>query len=382
MHILIATNSYKEALSAIHATNIISDVIKQICPNCLISQQPLSDGGHCFEDILVNSIGGRHILCNTHNAIGNIIKTQYGIAPDNTTAIIEMAKTCALADIPIKYRNPLMTSSFGVGEQIIHAVNNGCNNIIIGLGDTGTHDMGLGLLQALKFEFFDINNTLLPIAKGGNQLNKISRINDINVDTKIKKCKFTIASDVKNSLLGKTGAAQTFAPQKGATSDMVLELEKGALNFSKVLMKHTQKNVTNIAGCGAAGGVGASMLALLNTEMASGIDLIIKHSKIEQKLKNGVDLVITGEGKLDNQSLTGKAPIEISKLCKKYNIPVIAFCGVLDDENNQLSKTFTLIKEISPRNTTKQEALKQASKNLEKAAYSVLKNYFKNKTLK
>lgn len=375
MRILVASSSYKESLSSIQATNIISDSILQINPEYEVIKKPLSDGGTNFEDIIISNINGRHVFCEAHNAIGKKIKTQYGVSSDNNTAIIEMAKTCALANIPISLRNPLNTSSFGVGEQINHAIQYGCNNIILGLGDTGTHDMGLGLLQALQFEFYDHNHNLLLPAQGAQQLTKISEISDQNVDSKIKSCHFTIACDVNNPLLGENGSAHTFARQKGASPDMINILEKGATKFANILKKHTGKSVANIHGTGAAGGVAASMLALLNSQIVSGIGLVIKYSDIEKTLKNGIDLVITGEGKIDHQSLKGKASLEVSKLCQQYNIPVIAFCGILDDKSGEFANHFTSIKEISPKNTPLSEALKFAPQNLAKTTKETIKSY-------
>lgn len=379
MIILIASDSYKECMSAIQITDIIADTVHQIYPKAKIVKTPLSDGGEGFEDIIVGNAKGRHITCKARNSIGKIIKSRYGALPDGQTAIIEMAKTCALADIPLPLRNPLNTSSFGVGEQILHAAQKGFRNIVIGLGDTGTHDMGLGLLQALNFKFYDIHQKILPAAKGAGQLIKIAKIDDCTVPSVIKECNFTIAGDVHNTLLGKSGAAYTYASQKGATPDMVKELENGASNFAQIIKALTGKDIAYIKGGGAAGGVGAAMSGLLSAKIKSGINLAIRYSSIEQHLKNGIDLVITGEGKIDRQSLKGKAPIGISKLCAKYNTPVIAFCGQLE-ESRCLQKHFYAIKEISPCNMPLSEAIRTAPQNLKKAVEKTISEFFAAKT--
>lgn len=375
MIVLIATDSFKECMSAIQITDIIANSIRQIYPNADIIKKPLSDGGEGFEDIVINNTKGRHIFCKTHNSIGQLSNSPYGVLPDNKTAIIEMAKTCALADIPPFLRNPLNTSTYGVGEQIFHAAKNGYHNIVIGLGDTGTHDMGIGLLQALKFRFYDTNQKLLPPAKGANQLVSIAKIDDSEVPPLIKNCQFTLACDVNNPLLGKNGAARSYAPQKGATPVIVERLEEGAANFANVIKEHTGKDITHIKGSGASGGVGASMSALLSAKIKSGINLVMQYSSIEQNLKEGVDMVITGEGRMDNQSLNGKVPLGISKLCAKYNIPVIAFCGQLG-EKTDIQKHFLTIKEISPKNIPISQAIKMAPQNLEVTIKRTIHNLF------
>lgn len=379
MIILIASDSYKECMSAIQITDIIASSVHQIYPEAKIIKAPLSDGGEGFEDIIVSNAKGRHIACEAHNSIGKTIKSRYGALPDGKTAIIEMAKTCALADIPLPLRNPLKTSSFGVGEQILHAAQNGYRNIIIGLGDTGTHDMGLGLLQALNFRFYDADQKLLPAARGAKQLIQIAKIDDCAVPSVIKECNFTVAGDVRNTLLGKNGAAYTYAPQKGATPDMVEELECGASNFAKMIKEYMKKDIADIKGGGAAGGVGAAVSGLLSAKIKSGINLAIRYSSIEQHLRNGVDLVITGEGKMDGQSLKGKAPIGMSKLCAKYNTPIIAFCGQLG-KSRRLQKHFSAIKEISPRNLTLTEAIRTAPQNLKTAVEKTISEFFAVKT--
>lgn len=375
MKFLIAIDKYKECLSAIELTEIIADTVYNIYPDAQIIKKPIADGGDGFEDIIINNVQGRHIHCPAHFCTGEIIKSRYGILPDSKTAIIEMARTCALSNIQKNLRNPMNTSTFGMGEQILDAINQGCNNMVIGLGGAGTHDMGLGLLQALGFEFYDDKNNLLTNAQGAKQLAQIRRIDERKVPEAVKKCHYTIACDVDNLLLGENGAARTYAPQKGATPEMVEAIENGAANFADVIKNHTGIDVTTLKGGGAAGGVGASMTALLGAKMQSGIDLVIKYSDIEQDLAQGVDLAITGEGKMDNQSINGKAPFGVANICSKYDVPVMAFCGRLGDNCDELNKYFVLINEISPKDISLSKAIKDTPQNLRKAVKEVLSSW-------
>ncbi len=377
MKFLIAIDKFKECLSAVELTDIISDTIYDIYPDAEIIKKPMADGGDGFEDIIINSTKGKHIYCPAHFCTGEIIDSRYGILPDKKTAIIEMAQTCGLNKIPVPLRNPMNTSTFGMGEQILNAIKHNCNNIVIGLGGAGTHDMGLGLLQALGFKFYDNANHLLPPAKGAKQLTQIAKIDDSNVPEAVKKCRYTIACDVDNLLLGEKGAARTYAPQKGATHEMVEVLEIGATNFAQVIKNHTGIDITNLKGSGAAGGVGASMTALLNAKMQPGIDLVIKYSAIEQYLSQGIDLAITGEGKMDNQTLNNKAPWGIANICAEYNVPVMAFCGRLGDNCTELNKYFVSINEISPRNISLAEAIQNTPQNLVKAVKQVVTDWQK-----
>ncbi len=366
MKILVAPDSFKECLSAFEISTIIAQTIHQQFPTAQIIQKPMTDGGEGFEDIIISNAKGKHIFCSAHFCTGELIDSQYGILTSEKTAIIEMAKTCALGNIPAYLRNPMNTSTYGMGEQILHALNQGIDNIIIGLGGAGTHDMGLGLLQALGFAFYGYDGRLLEKGSGGKQLLQIARIDSSKVASNIKKVNYTIACDVDNPLLGTTGAAHTYAPQKGATAEMVEQLEKGAANFADVIKKHTGVDVTRLKGGGAAGGVGAALAALLGAKMQSGIDLVMQYSGIEQELQKGIDLVITGEGKMDNLSLNGKVPFGVAKICAKYKIPVMAFCGRLGNNCAELNKYFVSINEISPKDMDLALAIKNTPQNLAK----------------
>ena len=372
MKFLIAPDSFKECLSAFDISAIIAQAIHQQFPDVQIIQKPMTDGGEGFEEIIINNAGGKHIFCPAHFCTGELIDSQYGILTSDNTAIIEMAKTCALGNIPTNLRNPMNTSTFGMGEQILHAINHKIDNIIIGLGGAGTHDMGLGLLQALGFAFYDCNGQLLENGGGAKQLIQIAGIDDSKVASNIKKANYIIACDVDNPLLGAKGAAHTYAPQKGATPEMVEQLEKGAANFASVIKKHTDIDITRLKGGGAAGGVGAAMSALLGAKMQSGIDLVIKYSQLEKDLAQGVDLAITGEGKMDNQSLNGKVPFGVAKICAKYKIPVMAFCGRLGNNCAELNKYFVSINEISPKDMDLAQAIKNTPQNLAKMVKQVI----------
>lgn len=253
----------------------------------------------------------------------------YGLLGDGKTAVIEIAAASGLHLIPSEERNPLITTTKGTGELILAALDEGVERIIIGLGGSATNDGGSGLVQALGARLVDEEGRDLP--PGGGSLGRLAKIDITGLDSRLFRIKISVACDVTNPLLGEYGASRTFAPQKGATPGMVEELERNLTHYATILKRNLDKDISAIPGAGAAGGTAAGLIAFLDAELKRGIDIVIEATRLEEKIKDA-DLVVTGEGKIDGQTLSGKTPIGVAQLAKKYHIPVVAICGSISHD--------------------------------------------------
>ncbi|EQK41306.1 glycerate kinase family protein [[Clostridium] bifermentans ATCC 638] len=324
MKIVISIDSLKGSLTSIEAANAIKKGILSVDNKSDVVIMPLADGGEGTVEALVQGMNGEEKVITVTGPINEKVNATYGILKETNTAIIEMAQASGLPLVPAELRNPLNTTTYGVGEIIKEAIEKGCRNFIVGIGGSATNDCGVGMLQALGFEFYDENDNLVGL--GGKVLNQIKRINTENKLKELDECNFKIACDVNNPLYGENGAAYIYGPQKGATKEIVKELDKGLKNFAEVVKKDLGKDIAHIEGAGAAGGLGFGFLGFLNSKLESGIKIILDEIKLEEVVKDA-DLVITGEGRLDNQTAMGKAPIGVAKLAKKHGAKVIAIAG-------------------------------------------------------
>lgn len=324
MKIVISIDSLKGSLTSIEAANAIKKGILSVDNKSDVVIMPLADGGEGTVEALVQGMNGEEKVISVTGPINEKVNATYGILKETNTAIIEMAQASGLPLVPAELRNPLNTTTYGVGEIIKEAIEKGCRNFIVGIGGSATNDCGVGMLQALGFEFYDENDNLVGL--GGKVLNQIKRINTENKLKELDECNFKIACDVNNPLYGENGAAYIYGPQKGATKEIVKELDKGLKNFAEVVKKDLGKDIAHIEGAGAAGGLGFGFLGFLNSKLESGIKIILDEIKLEEVVKDA-DLVITGEGRLDNQTAMGKAPIGVAKLAKKHGAKVIAIAG-------------------------------------------------------
>ncbi|MGL4425319.1 MAG: glycerate kinase family protein, partial [Cetobacterium sp.] len=277
---------------------------------------------------LVEGTNGKFIKVVVNNPLMEKIEATYGIMGDGT-AVIEMAEASGLPLIPAEKRNPMKTTTYGTGEIIKDAILKGCREFIIGLGGSATNDAGLGMLQALGFKFLDENKKELGF--GGEILSKVKFIDSTNKLKELNECKILVACDVDNPFYGSRGAAEIYSRQKGATEEMVVELDNGLKNLAEVIKLEMNTDISNLSGAGAAGGLGGGIVAFLNGKLCPGIDMILEKVELEKKLV-AADFVITGEGRLDHQTAMGKAPVGVSKVAKKFNIPVIALAGGLTDD--------------------------------------------------
>jgi len=305
------------------AGNSIKEGILSVC-DAEVIVKPLADGGEGTVDSLLAGMDGREVDMEAVGPLGRKVSCKYGILADNITAILEMAAVAGIKLIPTEALNPLNTTTYGVGEMIKDAISRGCRNFIIGIGGSATNDGGIGMLQALGFEFYDSDGK--PVGPEGRELCNIASLSLKGALKELSDCSFKIACDVNNPLCGPNGATNVFGPQKGATPEIIKTLDSGLYNFSEIVKKTLGKDTASVPGTGAAGGLGYAFLTFLNATLESGISIILKEIGLEDDIKDA-DFVITGEGKLDFQTAMGKAPIGVAKLAKKHGKKVIAFAG-------------------------------------------------------
>lgn len=323
MKVVVAIDSLKGSLSSIEAGNTISEAIRKVIAAKVVVK-PLADGGEGSVEALTTGMGGTLRTVKVRGPLGELVECTYGMIQESGTAIIEMAGAAGITLIQGDKRNPLMASTYGVGEVILDAMKQGCQKFIVGIGGSATNDGGIGMLEALGVRFYSNGRQLMNIV--GKDLEIIDSINIDDINSKICECTFEIACDVKNPLCGKDGASYIFGPQKGADSIMVERLDRGLKNYSIITKDLIGKDLLNHPGSGAAGGLGFAFLAYLNGNLQPGIDIILEAIHLEEDILDA-DYVITGEGKLDIQTAMGKAPVGVAKLAKKYNKKVIAFAG-------------------------------------------------------
>lgn len=327
--VVIAIDSFKGSLSTFQAGKAIKDGIMQVNKNAMITISPIADGGEGTVEAIVSATNGEMIKTIACNPIGNKIEASYGIIPKTKTAIIEMSAAAGITLIDENERNPLNTTTYGVGEMIMDAISKGCRKFIIGIGGSATNDGGIGMLQALGFEFLDKNGN--QVAFGAKGLKDIAQIRKDKALKELKECSFCVACDVKNVLCGENGCSKIYGPQKGATPEMIMDMDLWLKKYAELTKKVIPDSDASIPGTGAAGGLGFALLSYLDATLMSGIELVMKETELENYIKDA-DLVVTGEGRLDGQSYMGKAPIGVAKLAKKYNKPVIAFSGCVTDD--------------------------------------------------
>ena len=370
MKIVIAIDSFKGSLSSKDAGKTVEEAIHSLLPERETICIPIADGGEGTLSVIMETTGATLHTVFAHNPCMEIIPAQYGISADGQTAFIEMATISGLPLIREDQQNPMETTTFGTGELILDALQKRCTRFIVGIGGSATNDGGTGMLQALGFKFMNYEGK--PLGLGGKTLNEISRIDHSQVNPLLKKAHFIVACDVQNPLYGPEGSAFVYARQKGADDDMIFELDKGMQSFAEIIQKETGKDISHIPGSGAAGGLGGGMLALLKAELKSGADLLLDFCKFEEKIP-GADLIITGEGSIDRQSLMGKIPGKILQIANKHHIPVIGISGIAKDRDLLKQAGFKEIYTTKPGSMTIEEAMKPgiAEQNLKNTVLSI-----------
>ena len=372
MKVVVAPDSYKGSLTAIEAAGFMESGIKMADPRIDVLKIPVADGGEGTTEALINATGGRLIeVKGISDPLKRKITSFFGILGDSKTAVIETAAAAGLYLLKPEERNPLSTTSFGIGQLILKALDYDVKTIIIGLGGSATNDGGMGMAEALGVKFSTKNNE--PVPPEGRYLKDVQNIDPSLLDGRIKDIRIIAASDVKNPLCGKDGAAHVYAAQKGASPEDIALLEKGMIRFAEVLKKTTGKDVTNTPGSGAAGGLGAGLMAFLGAELRPGIEVVTKYCGLEEKLID-TDLVFTGEGASDGQTAFGKVPAGIAAAAKKNSIPVICLSGALNNGYQTayecgIDAMFSCI--LRPMSL--EEAMEKAGEQITESAYSLMK---------
>jgi glycerate 2-kinase len=369
MKIVIAPDSYKESLSALEAANAIERGFKVIFPEAVYNKMPMADGGEGTVQSLVDATNGKIEERTVTGPLGKPVKAFFGLMGDGETAVIEMAAASGLHLVPTEDRNPLITSTKGTGELISAALDLGVQHIIIGLGGSATNDGGAGMIQALGGRLLDEAGK--DIGDGGGALAQLAVIDLAGLDNRLKDVRVEVACDVDNPLTGPRGASAIFGPQKGATPDMVELLDKNLSHFADIAEKALGKSFRDIEGVGAAGGLGASLLAFLNADLKRGIDIVLHAVDFEEAVKDA-DLVITGEGRIDSQTIHGKTPIGVAKAAKKYGVPVIGLAGSLSKDSDVVYEHgIDVLFSIVPGVVTLPEAFEHAAEYMEKTARNI-----------
>lgn len=323
--IIVAPDSFKESLTAAEVAVHIADGVHKVLPFAEVIQIPLSDGGEGLTECLVLATGGRFLHCKVTGPLGEMVEAKFGILDDNRTAVIEMAEASGLALVPRERRNPMISTTYGIGELIKAALDLGCRRIIVGIGGSATNDGGSGMAQALGVRLLDAAGH--DISWGAKGLLELAAINISAVDSRLSEVEVLVACDVTNPLCGPMGASYVYGKQKGAEDEMLPVMDQALFNLAEVIKRDLGLGVQELGGAGAAGGLGAGLVAFAGGKLRSGIGLVFEMLEFEARLATGVDLVITGEGQINAQSLFGKVPVGVARLAKKYHLPVLAVVG-------------------------------------------------------
>lgn len=343
--IVIACDSFKGSLSSIEVGQAAATGIHRADPSIQTQTVAVADGGEGTVRVLVSGLNGRYVTCRVRGPLDNLVEATYGISGDGCTAIMEMAQASGLTLIPEGRRNPLYTNTYGTGQMIKDALDNGCTTILMGIGGSATNDGGMGLLSALGVHFRDADGYELKPC--GKSLAEIDTIDLHDMDPRARRATFLIACDVNNPLYGPDGAAYVFAPQKGADSQSVEHLDKGLQNYARIISLTVGRDVDDIPGAGAAGGLGACFAAFFKATLKPGIELMLDAIQFDSIIA-GADLIITGEGRLDRQTVHGKTPYGVLQYGLRKHIPVIAIAGDVRAYNELSDAGFRAVFPIVP----------------------------------
>lgn len=368
MRVVIAIDSFKGSLTSLEAADAIKKAILRRDANAEVIIRPIADGGEGTVEALCVGLSGKTIEASVSGPLGKRVSAKYCII-NGDTAVIEMAAAAGLPLVPEELRNPMNTTTYGVGELIRHAISMGCRSFIIGIGGSATNDGGVGMLCALGFEFSD--NCGLPVPSGAKGLEFLSSISTKNAIPVLSECTFHVACDVTNPLCGENGCSAVYGPQKGASPESITLMDTWLCKYAELSKSVFPSSDPNHEGAGAAGGLGFAFMTFLGASLESGIKIILDKTNLEEYIKTA-DVVVTGEGRLDSQSVMGKAPVGVAALAKKHGKKVVAFAGCVTEDAEECNKHgidafFPIVRGI----TTLEDALNKdnAYKNLEAAAY-------------
>ncbi|MEC1650276.1 glycerate kinase [Bacillus vallismortis] len=369
MKIIIAPDSFKESLSALEAADAIERGFKSVFPNADYRKLPMADGGEGTVQSLVDGTNGWIKEQVVTGPLGEPVEAFFGMMGDGKTAVIEMAAASGLHLVPVERRNPLVTTTRGTGELMAAALDAGAEHLIIGIGGSATNDGGAGMIQALGGRLLDESGR--EIGPGGGALSQLASLDISELDPRFENVKLEVACDVDNPLTGPKGAAAVFGPQKGATEDMVDVLDQNLAHFADVAEKALGTASREIKGAGAAGGLGWSLLAFLDADLKRGIDIVLEAVDFEDEVQDA-DLVITGEGRIDSQTIYGKTPIGVAKAAKSYDVPVIGIAGsVSRDSDAVYQHGIDALFSIVPGAVPLEDAFEHAAEYMERTARDI-----------
>ena len=366
MKIVIAPDSFKGSLTALQVAAAIEVGLRRVFPDVAIEKVPMADGGEGTVQSLVDATAGQILTTQVLDPLGNSIEAEYGVLGDGVTAVIEMAAASGLTLVPPDKRDPRVTTTYGTGELIRAALAHGCRKLIIGIGGSATNDGGAGMAQALGAKLFNTRGD--QVEPGGGSLATLNSIDLSELDPRIAKTETVVACDVNNPLTGKQGASHVYGPQKGATPEMIEVLDANLAHFDKIVQRDLSKSVGNVQGAGAAGGLGAGLMAFLNASLKSGIEIVTEATELSKRFV-GADLVITGEGQINFQTVFGKTPVGVAKVAKTHNLPVIAIAGsIADNSDGVYDAGIDAMIDIVPEPMPLETAIENATTLIETAA--------------
>ncbi len=365
MRIVVASNPFKGSMSGIEVAERIEAGLKAGLGRVTVDKAPIADGGDGTLDTVAAGVKSKRVFKKVPDPLGRSIKADYLLIDDGRAAVVEMARASGLVLLKSKERNPEKTTSYGTGELIRDALDRGVERVLVGIGGSATNDGGSGIAAALGWRFLGKDGK--PVKPCGGELGKVVNVDARGVHPRLKDVEIIVASDVTNPLLGPRGAAAVYSPQKGASPQQVKRLEAGLKSFAEAVEAALGRRLRDKPGAGAAGGAGYGLSMFLGAKIRSGISMMIDITRLEERVKNS-DLVITGEGRMDSQSAEGKAPFGVLKLAKKYRVPVIAFCGGVEEEENLRKAGFTAVIPIADRPMPLETAISEGGVLLERAA--------------
>ena len=373
MKVVVACDSFKGSLSSLEAGEAIKRGVLKAIPDAEVCVRPLADGGEGTVEALTLGMGGKIESVEVTGPLGEKVNCRYGILEESKTAIMEMAGAAGITLVPDEKRNPLHTTTYGVGEVIKDAISKGVRHFIVGIGGSATNDGGMGMLQALGYGMLDKDGNQVPF--GAKGLKELTTITDEDVIAELKECTFRVACDVTNPLCGEFGCSAVFGPQKGADKEMISQMDQWLENYATLTSEKYETANAEYPGTGAAGGLGFAFLAYTNAVLDSGIKIVLEETKLENYVKDA-DVVVTGEGRLDGQSIFGKAPVGVARIAKKYNKKVVAFAGAVTEDavlcnEHGIDAFFPILRRVQ----TLQEAMDvtNARKNMEDTVEQVFR---------
>ena len=373
--IVVASDSFKGSLTSLQVADAVERAVAQVAPSCEVVKVDVADGGEGTMDALRQTLGGQKLYIEVSDPLGRPIKAPYVILEDGITAVVEMATASGLPLLAPSERNPLKTSTYGTGQLIADALSKGCRKFLVGIGGSATNDAGMGMLEALGYRFLDAQGNALHGC--GESLERVVSIDASYVNPALSESEFIVACDVDSPLYGPKGAAYVFSPQKGADPQMVERLDLGLANFAQTVKRYNDKDISEIPGAGAAGGLGGGFVGFLNARLERGVEMVLDAIDFDSLIQ-GAELVITGEGKVDFQTLTGKTPFGVAKRAHRQNIPVIAIGGgVQISQDDARAAGFADVVQVTPTDMPLEVAMmpEVASENVYNSTLKILSRY-------